>query len=448
MDLGQMLTGALERRARDPIRAVVNRGESKQTAFDPMSGTWTMVFVDVAFTTGIGLGALWLASFVEPGPQRWVAFTSAFAAFLLVAVAIPLRVFLLRQRQEAADREVALRVENERREFDTRVSRALDMAEDELSALALAGRALGETAPGVRGVVLIADSSRAHLKVAARTDDADDQACCDVGTPSACPAVRNGHALRFPDSRVLDACPHLAARSGPLSAVCVPVSIMGRASGVVHAVRGVESPIGPDAIAGLEIVAHHVGTRVGLLRAMSQSQLQANTDPLTGLRNRRSTENEVRALVRASIPFAIALADLDHFKQLNDRHGHDTGDRALRTFAQVLKRTVRDSDIVSRHGGEEFVVVFPKASAVDAAAVFERVRMELALALSDGRTPPFTCSVGVVDTTQGTDIEELLEEADHLLLEAKRQGRDRVLVSAASAGRAGGDTADVEPPVG
>ena len=402
-----------------------------------------MVVANVAFATAIGAVAFAIASVAGSSGERWVVFLGALAALLLVVVAIPLRIFLLRQRTEATEREEVLRQENERREFDARLSRALDMTDDEGSALSIAGRALGEAADGLHGVVLIADSSRAHLRVSAATHTDDPVACCSVGTPSSCPAVRNGHALRFPDSRNLDACPHLAVRAAePIGAVCVPVSIMGRASGVVHAIRPIDRPIDHATVAGLEIVAHHTGARVGMLRAMSQSMLQANTDPLTGLRNRRSAENEVRSLLRAGVPFAVAIADLDHFKQLNDRHGHDTGDRALRMFAQVLKRTVRDTDIVSRHGGEEFVVVFPKSSATAAATVFDRVRLELAAALSDGRTPPFTCSVGVVDTSQGTDLDELIEAADHMLLEAKRQGRDRVLVSAASSQSTSGPSTD------
>ena len=387
-----------------------------------------MTLANVAFTASIGVGSLALARTWASDTGLLVAFAVVHVAALGLGVAVPLRTFLVRQQHAATEREDALVAENERRELDARVSRALDMAEDESAALAIAGRALGELATGMRGVVLVADSSRAHLSVAARTDD-DPVACCSVATPFGCPAVRSGHARRFEDSSRLDACPHLVGRSDhPISAVCVPVSIMGRASGVVHAVTAVADAPDRNVVARLEIVARHTGARVGMLRAMSQSMLQANTDALTGLRNRRSTENEVRALVRNGTPFAIGIADLDHFKHLNDTHGHDTGDRALRTFAQVLKRTVRDSDIVSRHGGEEFVVVFPHASAAAAAAVFDRVRLELAATLSDGRIPAFTCSVGIVDTCDGEEFDDLLDKADRLLLEAKRSGRDRVVV--------------------
>ena len=96
-------------------------------------------------------------------------------------------------------------------------------------------------------------------------------------------------------------------------------------------------------------------------------------------------EERVRHLREAGTPFALAMADLDHFKRLNDSYGHDTGDRALRTFARVLREAVRDNDVVARHGGEEFVVVLPGVDALTAAPVLHRIRERLA---GGRRAPP------------------------------------------------------------
>jgi diguanylate cyclase (GGDEF)-like protein len=352
---------------------------------------------------------------------------------LFVTVAVPLRWFLLAQRRQAEVREQMLVNEGHRREFDARLGRALDMADDEGSALGVASRAFAELAPSHRVEVLLADSSQAHLVHAVHSDsrvDGNDTPLdgCSVGTPRGCPAVRNGHALHFADSTSLDACPHLSNRShGACGAVCVPVSIMGSSVGVLHAVHRPGDAPDQRTIAGLEVVAQQLGGRIGLLSAMAQSQMQANTDPLTGLLNRRSLENEVRVLLRKSSSFAVVLADLDHFKKLNDTFGHDTGDRALRLFSRVLKRSMREHDLVARYGGEEFVVVMPDVDAATAVIAFDRVRLELEMALSDGRTPAFTVSAGVVDTGESVGFDELIALADTLLLRAKRSGRNQVL---------------------
>ena len=99
---------------------------------------------------------------------------------------------------------------------------------------------------------------------------------------------------------------------------------------------------------------------------MAETQLQASTDTLTGLLNRRSFSERVAAVPAHLYPVAVAMADLDHFKTLNDTYGHETGDRALRLFARVLRDSLRTSDVASRYGGEEFAIAFPDCSAVDA----------------------------------------------------------------------------------
>ena len=179
----------------------------------------------------------------------------------------------------------------------------------------------------------------------------------------------------------------------------------------------------------LEGLAAQVGTRLGVLRAMAKSQLQAETDPLTGLLNRRAMEERVRHLREAGTPFALAMADLDHFKRLNDSYGHDTGDRALRTFARVLREAVRDNDVVARHGGEEFVVVLPGIDALTAAPVLHRIRERLLDAVGTALIPEFSVSIGLADSSWSSDLTDVLRAADHALMEAKAQGRDRLVIA-------------------
>lgn len=413
----------------------VHAHETKR--FDPMSGSWPVVVFDVIAVLVVTASCFAISVRWAGERSVWPFYFVVGGVVLFAAVALPLRWFLLAQRAGAEAREVMLVNEGHRREFDARLSRALDMAEDEHAALAVAGRALAELAPHQRVDVMLADSSQAHLAPAVcsagTTAPGDGLSAvplvgCAVTTPKACPAVRNGHALRFADSDALDACPHLRDRShGACGAVCVPVSIMGSTVGVLHAVHRPADPPNQRTIAGLEVVAQQLGGRIGLLSAMAQSQMQANTDPLTGLLNRRSLENEVRVLLRKASSFAVVLADLDHFKKLNDTYGHDTGDRALRLFARTLKRSMREHDLVARYGGEEFVVVMPDIDAPTAVNAFDRVRLELEVALSDGRTPAFTVSAGVADTTESLGFDELVGLADAWLLRAKRAGRNQVL---------------------
>ena len=135
------------------------------------------------------------------------------------------------------------------------------------------------------------------------------------------------------------------------------------------------------------------------MRAFAKTQLQASTDGLTGLVNRRTAEQQLRGMIQNQHPFAVAIADLDKFKQLNDTHGHEAGDRALRLFAQTATQALRDHDLIARWGGEEFVIVLPELDRFQAVSVLDRIRHDLAAAHSGG-TATYTASFGVTDSGQ------------------------------------------------
>ena len=202
---------------------------------------------------------------------------------------------------------------------------------------------------------------------------------------------------------------------------------MGRSLGVLHTT----GPDGetPDAerVERLRTLAAQAGARIGTVRAFQKTQLQASTDSLTGLINRRSAEEQMRTLLRGRRPFALALGDLDHFKQLNDTHGHEAGDRALRLFSDTARRAIRDRDTIARWGGEEFVVLLPDLDRFEAVEVLERMRAALARA-HPGETPRFTVSFGVSDTQQAQSASLLFRVADEGLYGAKLAGRDRVSI--------------------
>ncbi|NQV06748.1 GGDEF domain-containing protein [bacterium] len=169
-----------------------------------------------------------------------------------------------------------------------------------------------------------------------------------------------------------------------------------------------------------------------MLRVMSATTIQAATDPLTGLLNRRSFEDQTHELLLRGVSFSLAMVDLDHFKLLNDTHGHDAGDRALRLFARTMRSTLRADDLLSRYGGEEFVIVFPDRTTEQAAGALRRIQEELVVALAAGTVPGFTASFGLTHTNDAESLDDLCRIADSALFQAKSQGRDRIVIDTAT----------------
>lgn len=314
-----------------------------------------------------------------------------------------------------------------RQDFDRGLHTALEMAENEAEVVEVMERALAEIIPHSAAELLLADHSHAHLLRVANSSPDGTVPGCSVDLPDHCPAARRSQMQRFVDSEALDACPKLRRRErGRCSAVCVPVSIMGRTVGVLHAVDQAGELPSAEQSEDLGILADKVGSKIGLLRVIEETQLQAATDSLTGLLNRRSMQNRVRELRQSETSMAVILADLDKFKRLNDTYGHETGDRALRLFAATFADALRAQDLLSRHGGEEFVAALPGCSGQHARTVAEAVRHRLARALTEHGLPPFTCSFGVAEADEGEDLAAVIARADRALFEAKRAGRDQV----------------------
>jgi len=350
-----------------------------------------------------------------------------------------------RQENEIAERDRERECSVVRREFESRINRAFEMAQKENEALSVVSRALIDAAPGAPCELLLAETSGCRFQHAAGSE-AEDVSICRVSTPRDCAAVRRGYALSFDSSEALDACPHLRGRNGgACSAHCAPVTVGGATVGVLHATGPDHDP--PDAATtrSLAYLAARTGERLGYIRAFHRSEEQASTDSLTGLLNRRSLRERVRQLAPDQKPFAVAYGDLDHFKRLNDNHGHEAGDRALVLFARVIREATKRGDICARWGGEEFVVMLPGCTVTNAKQAIDRTREALAEALSGSSLPPFTVSFGVADSRQSEDLDALLAVADQALLAAKRAGRDQV-VMAGSEPAAKEDAEDAEHP--
>lgn len=156
-------------------------------------------------------------------------------------------------------------------------------------------------------------------------------------------------------------------------------------------------------------------------------------DPLTGLRSRvglhAELEREQSRLDRGGKSFCVALCDIDHFKSVNDQHGHGAGDRVLAAVADVISRQLRSFDDAFRAGGEEFLLCFKETDLAEGYGVLERIRSALAathIPLPEGGPVTVTASFGLAEARRGQPAEGLIENADRALYAAKRKGRNRI----------------------
>jgi diguanylate cyclase (GGDEF)-like protein len=207
--------------------------------------------------------------------------------------------------------------------------------------------------------------------------------------------------------------------------------------------RASDGAFSAQVIKRLEKLAQLAGRSLGHARQLAFSIAAGTTDELTGVYNRRHFDRrlaeELRRARRLDERLTLILLDLDRFKEINDRFGHPEGDRALRTVAQCIVACVRDIDVVSRWGGDEFAIVIPGADGGEAVVVAERIHAAVrALDLGHGDDPlrpTVSCGVAWVSPKIHTPA-QFVAAADRCLLEAKRTGRDRTVAMAGDAGAA------------
>ncbi len=171
---------------------------------------------------------------------------------------------------------------------------------------------------------------------------------------------------------------------------------------------------------------------IALRQKVEELSELVSTDALTGLYNFRHFKNVLQAEMdrskRSGIPTSLVLLDIDHFKQVNDTHGHEIGNQALRHLAEILRSEVRTTDIVCRYGGEEFALVFPETHLNLAVKVADRIRLEIqnTPARTDVGELEMTVSMGasVYMKTSAHDIDDFVDSVDKFLYEAKQSGRN------------------------
>lgn len=261
-------------------------------------------------------------------------------------------------------------------------------------------------------------------------------------TPEDCWGLRRGrlHVVGGRDGDPL--CPHVEEELAT-AVLCEPLAAQADTLGLLHlhVRRRATGKARAAMLAARERVVRMLGDYVGLTLANIQLREhlreQSSRDQLTGLFNRRYMEEtlrrELRRADREGYQVGLLMADLDRFKQLNDAFGHTAGDEELRRVGRLLATAVRTEDVACRFGGEEFVIILPKATLEDAHHRAEALRNGVKVAHDGEPTRLYrttTMSVGVAEyPDHGASAEELIMAADSAMYQAKARGRDRVVIS-------------------
>lgn len=318
------------------------------------------------------------------------------------------------------------------------LSHTLQAASSFSEALGILKEALPGIFWGARGALYLTRESRDHLELGLLWGD--QFKVPNVMEPEDCWALRKGklHAIKAGDRAFV--CPHIQQETTGC-AMCIPLLAQGETRGILHLdYRDTEAESGQREFA--ESCAEQIIVALTNLQLRDRLRTQAIRDPLTGLFNRRyMLETAAREIARArrspAIPVAFVMLDIDHFKMFNDTFGHDAGDHVIQMVAEELKRFVRGADVAARYGGEEFVLLLPEASRDDAARRVETLRQRVAAlqpAHAGMNLQGITLSMGVAAyPADGDSTEAVVKQADIALYEAKRQGRNRVIMASPAA---------------
>ena len=318
--------------------------------------------------------------------------------------------------------------DNQRREYVD----ALQGVDGEHEARELLRRRAERLAPGAHAVVLTRNASGNSLDAA--TDPSSLPGLADAlvdATPRTCLAIRRGQTHeRRADDTPLQTCELCDRVEG--ASLCVPELVGGEVIGtLLVSTDGRIKPAERDAITAAVKQAAPV---LANLRNLAIAEHRAATDPLTGLPNARSVQEALIRMVaqstRGGSPLSAIVLDLDHFKALNDRHGHQAGDDVLESVGAALRRGVRTSDFAGRWGGEEFVVLLPDTDHAGALQLAETLRATLDGLRTPAVTAHITASLGVATLPDhAADGPALIRAADRALYAAKTAGRNRVMAA-------------------
>jgi len=369
--------------------------------------------------------------------------------------AVVVGVNMLAEELEASRDELEQRVRERTAEFEklnhdirqlTDLGNLLQACETIDEAFSVITHSLAAMFAGLSGAVYVYRASRNVLEIKSTWGNPVGAA---VLAPTDCWALRRGqrHFVDADDPTL--SCRHVQRRTG--DSVCIPMAAHGETSGLLHVIGGHLDPSPPRTKMGARLtqaqqslavaVSEQTALALANLELREKLRLQALRDPLTGLLNRRFVEEwierEVARTDHSGQAFGVIMADVDHFKQINDVHGHDAGDQLLTAIADAIRKSMRAGDLPCRYGGEEFLILLPDIEMPVLAARADELRSRVAAVRVEHRgeaVPGATLSAGIALYPQhGASASLVIDAADAALYAAKRAGRDRVNTAAAPA---------------
>ncbi len=349
----------------------------------------------------------------------WATLLAVLVAALLSVTLTLLGVAFVRRR---------IRREERRRRRETELRELLQVSESEAESHSLLIRYIEQTVPHAGASVMNRNNSDDQLEVSVSRGAGKTPLAGLPDTqmqPRSCLAIRMSrpHGRRRGEDS-LSACEVCGKLPGDVA--CEPLLVGGEVIGSVLVAGGT---ITPDTLTQVRAAVDQAAPIIANQRSLSVARLRATSDALTGLPNRRAADETLKRMVaqagRTLSPLSAVMLDLDHFKQINDIHGHEQGDEVLAAIGAILSGCVRDSDFAARFGGEEFLLLLPDTAREQAAVLAEKLRGTIADAQLG--VASVTASLGVASFPEdGLDAEQLLRRADGALYTAKDHGRNRV----------------------
>lgn len=406
----------------------------------PRSALRTIGHVWPAVGASLGAFVIFLTVDIALGPSTHivlrvvggVAAIAVVAALFELVVIGPLRATLGDALGRTAELRTSATSADARLGLIHQLDHALRTADNDGDALDALGRAIVREFDDRVAEVLLATAGDAHLKWRIEVAPSGLGLPRSIDGRPSCRALVSSSMTISAGPDDIDRCAHIDDSDDPAaigSACCVPIIADREPLGVLFLGGPLGDVLDDDRRDLLLTLVNMTGDRIALLRGRRARRGHGPVDALTDLATRPTAERRIAELSAQWAPFALAVGDFDHFGELNEHEGTDTGDQILRAYGQVLRRVLRPDDLAARIGGDRFLLILEACDETAARGVVERIRESFSLELSARGLPPVAVSVGITGSLSHHGADDLLEAAKIALLEAKAEGGNRAAVA-------------------